>query len=399
VSAMASFPAADPADGPAGPDRTDPIPDVDLARPDLHHGTDMHVLFADLRREHPVCWHQRKSHPGFWSVARYDDAVRVYRDTATFSAEHGMTLDSLQPERDPAAGMMVEVTDPPQHRRLRRGIGAFFSDGAVAAMAPDVDELVVRLLTGIRDQDEPVDFVSAFAGRVSTHVAGLLLGLPPEDLDWITDRTSRVFLSGAGAGAADGRGAELREQAAQANSDLLGYFSRLARSRRPARVRGLVQQLMAGTATREGLTTGEVVLNALNLAIAGTQTTRCSMSTMLLALIQHPGTLAELRTDEQLVPTAVEEAVRWANPVRHITRVTTRETTLGGHRVPPAATRQCSPHRTSSTSGGGRTRTSASPPARTAAPALAWRGCRCAARCATWRNCSPRPSLRGHRGR
>jgi acyl-CoA synthetase (AMP-forming)/AMP-acid ligase II/cytochrome P450/acyl carrier protein len=307
-------------------DRTDPIPDLDLARPDLRLDAELHGLFDDLRREHPVFWHGPKSHAGFWSVAGYDDTVRVYRDVGTFSAEHGMTLDSLQPERDPAAGMMVEVTDPPQHRRLRRGIGAFFSDGAVAAMAPEVDEIVVRLLTDIRGQRAPTDFVAAFAGRVTTQVASLLLGLPPEDLDWITDRTSRVFLSG---------GTESREQAARANWELQAYFSRLVRSgRRGTGVRGLVQQLTEGSSNREGLTKGEVILNSLNLAIAGTQTTRCSLSTMLLALIEHPGALSEIHLDERLVATTVEEAVRWANPVRHITRVTTREIELGGQRIP-----------------------------------------------------------------
>ncbi|SBT65693.1 Cytochrome P450 [Micromonospora sediminicola] len=320
-------------DAPLLDDRTDPVPGIDLARPELHRTIDLHAVFTDLRRDHPVFWHGPKSHAGFWSVTRHADTVRVYRDTDTFSATHGMTLDTLRPELDPGAGMMVEVTDPPEHRRLRRSIGAFFSAGAVSTMAPAIDDLVVRLLTDIRDRDEPVDFVRAVASRIPTHVAGLLLGLPPEDLDWITSRTSQVFLAGADASRA--ATADLREQAAQANAELLGYFSKLVRAsrRRRSDVRGLVQRLAEGTGDREGLNTAEVILNSLNLAIAGTQTTRSSLSNMMLALIQFPDAFQALRKDPTLVPTAVEEAVRWANPVRHLARVATRDVELGGARI------------------------------------------------------------------
>jgi cytochrome P450 len=243
-----------------------------------------------------------------------------------------MTLDSLRPDQDPGTGMMVEVTDPPDHRRLRRSISAFFSAGAVSAMEPAIDDLVVRLLTGIRARGEPVDFVREVASQIPTHVAGLLLGLPAEDLDWITARTSQVFL--AGPGASGGQAIDLRDQAAQANAELLGYFSRLVRSgRERSGPQGLVQRLAAGTRDRDGLTTAEVILNALNLAIAGTQTTRSSLSSMMLALIQFPASFQALRQDAALVPTAVEESVRWANPVRHLARTATRDVELAGHAV------------------------------------------------------------------
>lgn len=314
-------------------ERSDPVPDLDLARSDLHHSLDLQGIFADLRREHPVCWHAPKSRPGFWSVTRYEDVVQVYRDTAAFTATHGMTIDTVGPDSDPATGMMVEVTDPPEHRRLRRGIVGFFSDGAVAALEPEIDELVLRLLTGIRDRDEPVDFITEFAVRVPTQVAGLLLGLPPADLDWIAERTAQVFLSGEGS--VDGCPVDLGARAAQANGELMSYFSRLTRGARrgSAGRRGLVQQLAEGTAKRDGLTTGEVILNALNMAIAGTQTTRNSLGNMLLALIQFPDTLPALHREPQLVPSAVEEAARWANPVRHLTRVAVRDVEFHGRLI------------------------------------------------------------------
>src|SRR5258707_8296998 len=85
-------------------DHYDPIPGTDLADPDPARTPELDHLFAELRREHAVFWQSPKSHPGFWSVIRYAEAVQVYRDSATFSAAHGMTLDSLRPDLDPASG-------------------------------------------------------------------------------------------------------------------------------------------------------------------------------------------------------------------------------------------------------------------------------------------------------
>src|SRR5579875_1176251 len=146
------------ADAPSGPllDRTDPIADIDLADPDPGRAAALDDVLASLRPHYPVFWHGPKSRPGFWAVIRYREAVQVYRDAATFSATHGMTIDSLRPDRDPASGMMVEVTDPPEHRRLRRSVGAFFADGVVSELAPVIDEYTGQLLTGIRDRGAPV---------------------------------------------------------------------------------------------------------------------------------------------------------------------------------------------------------------------------------------------------
>lgn len=301
-------------------DRTDPIPDIDLADPDPVRLLAADRVLAGLRPEHRVFWHGAKSRPGFWAVIGYAETLKVYRDAATFSATHGMTLDSLRPEPDPASGMMVEVTDPPEHRRLRRSIGAFFADGVVGTLSDDIGEYVRDLLIGVREHGGTVDFVAAVAARIPTYAAARLLGLPKDDLDWITARTSRVFLSGP----------DQRAAAEQANSELLGYFATLLRTRAGA---GIVQRLAAGTANRDALTTGEVVLNALNLAIGGTTTVRSLLSNLTSALIEHPEIFPALRAHPEAIAVAVEEAVRWANPVRHLARVATTDVELAGMRI------------------------------------------------------------------
>ncbi len=78
------------------PDHSDPIPSVDLADPHPARAALVDGVLSGLRPECSVFWHAPKSRNGFWAVIRYAEALRVYRDTATFSATHGMTLDSLR---------------------------------------------------------------------------------------------------------------------------------------------------------------------------------------------------------------------------------------------------------------------------------------------------------------
>lgn len=307
-------------------DREDPIPDIDLADPDPATSVRRDEVLAELRPTHPVFWHAPKSRPGFWAVIRYAETLEVYRDSATFSAAHGMTIDSLQPDGDAASGMMVEVTDPPEHRRLRRAVGGLFADGVVGDLTPAIDQYVRGLVDGVLRRSGPVDFASEVAPRIPTYAAGLLLGLPETDLEWITDRTAVVFLAGVG-----DDGSDLRKEAEQANSELLSYFARLLRKSHHAEPGGgLVRRLSEGTANREGLSTPEVILNSLNLAIGGTTTTRAVLTNLVHGLVEYPDRLAVLRERPESVPTAIEEAVRWANPVRHLARVATRDAELGG---------------------------------------------------------------------
>ncbi len=310
------------------PDHSDPIPSVDLADPHPARAALVDGVLSGLRPECSVFWHAPKSRNGFWAVIRYAEALRVYRDTATFSATHGMTLDSLRPDKDPAAGMMVEVTDPPEHRRLRRSVGAFFADGAVGSLEPTIDRHVRELVSELVSGPGPVDVMVALASQVPTHAAGLLLELPAEDLNWITARTAQVFLSGPSEDGAS----DLRVEAGRADDELLSYFARLLRSPRSTNS-GLVRRLVTGKGNREGLSVGEAVLNALNLAIGGTTTTRSLLGNLLQVLSTRPAVLAALRADPTTVPTAVEEAVRWANPVRHLARVAVRDVELGGRAI------------------------------------------------------------------
>lgn len=311
-------------------DRLDPIPDFDLADPWRTDRPDLDVLFARLRSDgHAVFWHGPKSRPGFWAVIAHAETLQVYRNSATFTATHGMTLDTLQAERDPASGLMLEVTDPPEHRRLRRSVSTLFGDGIVNELTPVITDYVGTTLADLQDSED-TDFVESVASRIPTYSAGLLLGLPRDDLDWVASQTAVVFLSDAGC-----REGPLREDAQRANNELLAYFAKWFRaSIRAGEPRArLVDHLATATANGNSLTAGEAVLNALNLAIGGMTTTRALLSNLAHVLATNRHIFRAIRDDPDVVPAAVEEAVRWANPVHHLTRVATADAFLGGRSI------------------------------------------------------------------
>jgi cytochrome P450 len=83
----------------------------------------------------------------------------------------------------------------------------------------------------------------------------------------------------------------------------------------------------------ERLTEGELMAFFILLVVAGSETTRNAIAHGLLALIEHPAELARLRGDRRLVPTAVEEILRWTSPTSYNRRTATRDVELGGHRI------------------------------------------------------------------
>src|SRR5207237_2692055 len=100
------------------------VVDVQLALPDLTDPRNFipdppYRAWAAMRRRSDLPFQERAGAPGFYSATRYRDVDAVVRDSVSYSCESGMTLDTALGAPDPAAGKMVELTDPPRHRRLR----------------------------------------------------------------------------------------------------------------------------------------------------------------------------------------------------------------------------------------------------------------------------------------
>src|SRR3954452_13691450 len=158
-----------------------------------------------MRESDSLRYQERVGAPGFYSVTRYRDVDTVVRDSGSYSSESGMTLDTALGVRDPAAGRMIELTDPPRHRRLR----TLVSGGLNRSVARDMDGVLRWRVEGfVADavRAGEVDFVAAVSERVPAAATGLLLGLPERYWDRLAHPATPAVW-----GALDPRGPKTRD--------------------------------------------------------------------------------------------------------------------------------------------------------------------------------------------
>jgi cytochrome P450 len=315
------------------------LDDIDLTNLDFFVTGDTLAAFRLLRAEAPVYWHQRKPGQGFWSVADYDDSLKVYHDPATYSSEHGISLqfndavaqgaDSDQPAPEYGAGMMMITTDPPRHSRVRQIINRRFTPRAVSVYESHIRQIAREIIDGVIEKGE-CDFVVDIAAKLPTAVTCEMMGIPREYWQMMFDATN------ASIGTEDpeyqqGRTAMETGQAAQAQ--VFSYFSQLIEDRKKNPGDDLVSAVLHGEVEGSKLNEMEVLFNCFLLIVAGQETTRNATSGGMLALIENPREAARFKTDSSIMSTAIEEVLRYTTPVTHILRVAKQDAELHGQKI------------------------------------------------------------------
>jgi cytochrome P450 len=306
------------------------VPDVDLADFALFVQGPPHEVWRLLRAEAPVHWNPgTDAFPGFWSVTHYADVVAVSRDTTTYSSRRGvsMMVDPDDPTPASGAGKMLITIDPPQHVRLRRLVNKGFTPRMVAQIEPHVRAITHHIIDEVAPRGA-CDFVTDIAAQLPLAVICAMMGVPREDWGLMFTLTNRVL------GAEDpeyqtvaGDGRETANQGVQA---MFGYFTQLVAARRATPRDDLLSVLTSAAMDGEALTDEEILYFCYLLIVAGNETTRNAISGGLLALCEHPTERARLTADAALLPSAVEEILRWTSPVMHMARYVTRDTVLHG---------------------------------------------------------------------
>jgi cholest-4-en-3-one 26-monooxygenase len=297
----------------------DPI-DIDLVDPSLYRGGIPHDVYAELRRIGPVLRHRRTyvsasdAEIEFWAVLGHKEVQAANRDWETFSASDGPSLVPFPPERRVA---MVSK-DPPDHSRLRRLISAGFTPRMIGRLEERILERTGRILDRAAEQGE-LDFVSDVAYQLPMHVIGDIIGIPEADrpqVFQITDFLIRAM------DPAEEVGPDAREAA---ELELYTYAHSLSAAKRSEPTDDVWSILATGE-----LDEFELDLFFLILTFAGSETTRGALTQGLMALLDHPDQLRELRDDPSLLPTATEEILRWSSPALAFGRTVTRDVELGG---------------------------------------------------------------------
>jgi len=310
------------------PARRYPLEGINLKDPLLFEQGMPHALFRQLRYEAPVYWNEEpeEDEPGFWALTKYDDIVAVSKNPQLFSSAMGGHQISYPPglefNRATAAivGNMIGM-DPPEHNAYRRLVSPSFSAGAVRKMEPTVREMVTRILERLVPGAE-CEFISEVAAELPLVVLCELLGVPQEDRRLLFGWTERLTDFG-----------NTPDDQVAAFAELFAYGQALAERRRrePA---GDLMSLMANV-EMDGQRIDQQLLDGffLLLVIAGNETTRNTISGGLLALIEHPDQYQLLREQPALIPTAVEEMLRWVTPVIHFRRTATTDAEIRGQTI------------------------------------------------------------------
>jgi cholest-4-en-3-one 26-monooxygenase len=307
--------------------------DIDLTNLDLFVQGKAHDAWRVLRAEAPVAWNEGTDlFPGFWSVTTYADLIAVSRDPGTFISSRGisMAVDPVNPTPAAGAGKMLITIDPPQHVRLRRLVNKGFTPRMVAQFEPEVRAITNGIIDAVGPRGG-CDFVTDIAALLPLAVICSMLGIERDDWELMFTLTNRVL--GADDPEYQTTEGDGRETANQGLRDMFGYFSRLVMERRAAWRGDLIGVLTGAEIDGESLTDEEILYFCYLLVLAGNETTRNAISGGMLALFEHPDERERLRAEPALLPSAVEEILRWTSPVMHMARIATRDVELHGQQI------------------------------------------------------------------
>jgi cytochrome P450 len=316
------------------------LADIDLTDLDRWARGVPHDWFTLLRRDRPVFWQDERRGRGFWSLTRYDDVLAASKDWQTFSAEVGGTsLMDLTPEQVESRKSMLD-SDPPGHTRLRAIVNKAFTPRAINAYEARIHTLFREVLDEAFAERE-LDFVDAVAIELPMRILCELMGVPLEDRRHLVDLGNRMLGNTdpdtAGeefvADRADLSGYAHLPFSSPAAPEMFAYANRLAEQRRRTPHDDLTTRLVQAEAGGERLSEHEFDLFFLLLVTAGNETTRHAMSNGLLALLEHPEQRDRLLAHPEVIPTAVEEILRWTPSLLHFRRTATRDVELHGERI------------------------------------------------------------------
>jgi cytochrome P450 len=272
----------------------------------------------------PVHRHAEPDGPGFWAVTRHAEVKAVGKDPVRFSSSSGMVIADLpQASLDHAQGNMM-FQDPPRHTRMRLLVNKEFTPRAVAGWSTDVAALARRIVDEVCELGA-CDLVTAVAGKLPSYVIAELVGIPLEDGVSLYELTETMH---AGPDAAT---AQQRQAAAQ---EMMAYAAQVFEEKTRHPGPDLATKLIASEIDGERLDVAAFAEFFLLLINAGGDTTRNVVAGTMDALFRAPDQMALLQSDlDALMPTAVEEFVRWVSPVVYMRRTATEDCELGGQSI------------------------------------------------------------------
>ena len=301
--------------------------EIDLNDVDRFNDGVPHGWFTHLRREDPVYRQEERDGPGFWNVTKYADLVSVSRQPNLFSSWLGATNSfDLTPEDLEQSRLLMLNMDPPQHAKFRRLVSRGFTPKRIALLAGQIRDLAKQIVDDVAERGE-CDFVDDVAARLPMETICEMIGVPESDRRYIYDLSNKLI------GFDDPDFLSNRSDGPSAAVDMYLYAENLAQERRKCPMDDLATVLLHGEIDGERLSSAEFDSFFLLLALAGNETTRTVTAQGMRLLIEHPDQRRRVLADMSLLPSAVEEMLRFNPAVIHFRRTASADTELRGKRI------------------------------------------------------------------
>ena len=299
-----------------------------IADPDTYIDGPPHARFDALRTTEPVTWVEMDDEPGYWAVLRHADVVHVAKHSEIFSAtEGGVVVENLDPVALETMRDMLLAMDPPRHTAYRKPVAPEFKARVIAELDGRVREVVRRIFDHADQSGPDVEFVHDVCAHLPSQILGEIMGLPAEDWPAIHAMAER------NSGSQDPDVSDGQERGS-ASIEMAMYAMQFAADRRASGPQGDLTDVLLGEEFDGHLMTDiDFARFFVQLVTAGNDTTRTMLSSGTLALLDHPDQLAALRADPSGIPRAVEEILRWANPLHYFRRTAMVDTELGGQAI------------------------------------------------------------------
>ena len=249
-----------------------------------------------------------------WRVFRYAEVQRVLSDFTTFTANRGRLDPASQLKR---AGL--NDLDPPQHRQLRSLVMEAFTPRMVATFAPQITRLAHDLLDAVSDRGE-MDVISDFAAPLPLIIISKMLGVPASDHHQLRQLSTACTPI-------------ITPAAVQAHNTLGDYFTTLVEQRRQQPGDDLISTLFEAQIDGQHLTSSEIVSLCRTLLITGNETTKNWIGNAMVCFYQHPEAMAQVQAEPDLLPTALEEVLRYFPSVPTYPRVAAVDTVIDGQEI------------------------------------------------------------------
>jgi cytochrome P450 len=284
-----------------------------------------YALFAAMRREAPVAYCAPADYEPFWAITRHEDIVAISRDPARFSNAGRVALLKKHEEKLIRKVRTIINMDPPDHGPYRAIGNRWFVPRNLRHLEDRVRVLARELIAEITARGAThIDFVSEIAVPLPMRLICGLLGVPAEDEPFVLRLSNEVF----GADDPDLKRSEGSRD--ETIAEAFGYFTKLLADRRCEPREDLLSVIANAEIHGQPIGDFEALSYAFVILAAGIDTTRNALGSGVEALLAHPDQLERLRKDAALIPTAVEEILRWTVPANQMLRTATCDTEVRG---------------------------------------------------------------------